>query len=60
MSTKTIERDHWMVIDRPWKPRRLHLEGGPQRAARGPLREPVGGEWNFAKCQSCLKWQLDG
>ena len=59
MPRKTIKPNHWMVVDRPWKPRRLHLEGGPQKVTRGPLREPVGGERNLPKCHSCLKWQLD-
>ena len=59
MPRKTIKPDPWMVVDRPWKPRRLHLEGGPKKETRGPLREPVGNERDLPKCQPCLKWQLD-
>jgi hypothetical protein len=49
--------DHWGVINGPRKPKKLHLEDGPQRKARGMLREPVGREWNLPKCKSCLKWE---
>jgi hypothetical protein len=57
---KKIKPDHWhwMVIDQPWKPKRLHLEDGPSKYTRGPLREPVGFERSLPKCEKCLAWQL--
>ena len=58
MPSKTIKHDHWMVISGPRKPQRLHLEDGPSKYTRGPLREPEGGEHNLPKCQRCLGWQM--
>lgn len=55
MPKKTIKPPDWKVVDRPWKPRRLHLEDGPTKSTRGPLRTPVGDEWNLAPCHFCLR-----
>jgi hypothetical protein len=54
---KRLQPDEWGVINGKREPKVLHLEGGPQRKSRGPLREPVGDEWNLRKCKSCLQSQ---
>jgi hypothetical protein len=56
MTNPISDYPHWMAVDQPWKPRRLHLPDGPTKATRGLLREPMGSEHRLPRCQKCLAY----
>jgi hypothetical protein len=60
MNINTATAQTWVVIDKPHRPGRLHVEAlrtqrnvGPRRAGAS-YRLPVGAEHELPRCQFCL------